>query len=477
MYFHYWMVESEGNPATDPVIMWYNGGPGASSLFGMLQELGPLMLNSESYDAKYNKTGIPSPKYNPFTWAKHATLIALDSPPPIGFSYCTEQGPAAGGTSCGPWTDDTVFKANHEAHKTLFNKIFPELKPNPFFFAGESYAGIYVPGFANALMDDPIPGLNFKGFAVGDGWTGCPHTQPNGVDMQKAGEPANYCIDLDNIGLFKYPNANYGPFYDIEFFHGHGQFSEELYRQIKSSCPEAELRTPNLTATCLDLVSQMADEVGGFYAYNLYNMCPVGASKYGINKAMQARTAAYSQIGKGKGSGGDTDSGGDTWSGLPGNSPCPGSAMPEWLGLNATMDALGVPRDSNFLNLDNGHGFNYTSNVWQITPIYKRAISLGLRVLVYEGDTDACGLSTAPVEDVFVSYFNKNLGAETAKWRPWTTDGDKHMGGFVIQWKEGQAQFVSIRGSGHLAPLNRPNVVSTLLNTFVNNGTLPGYKK
>lgn len=27
---------------------------------------------------------------------------------------------------------------------------------------GESYAGIYVPGFANALMDDPIPGLNFK---------------------------------------------------------------------------------------------------------------------------------------------------------------------------------------------------------------------------------------------------------------------------------------------------------------------------
>jgi carboxypeptidase C (cathepsin A) len=150
MYFHYWMVESEGNPATDPVIMWYNGGPGASSLFGMLQELGPLMLNSESYDAKYNKTGIPSPKYNPFTWAKHATLIALDSPPPIGFSYCTEQGPAAGGTSCGPWTDDTVFKANHEAHKTLFNKIFPELKPNPFFFAGILFISVMQGYHTNA---------------------------------------------------------------------------------------------------------------------------------------------------------------------------------------------------------------------------------------------------------------------------------------------------------------------------------------
>ena len=41
MYFHYIMIQSERDPANDPVVFWYNGGPGASSLFGMLQEWGP----------------------------------------------------------------------------------------------------------------------------------------------------------------------------------------------------------------------------------------------------------------------------------------------------------------------------------------------------------------------------------------------------------------------------------------------------
>ena len=68
-----------------------------------------------------------------------------------------------------------VFAANHAAHRTLFQKVFPEFitGKNPVFFTGESYGGIYVPGFVDAMLDDPIPGLNFAGYAVGDGWTGC----------------------------------------------------------------------------------------------------------------------------------------------------------------------------------------------------------------------------------------------------------------------------------------------------------------
>ena len=63
---HYVFVESEGDPSTDPVILWSNGGPGASSLFGLLVELGPLLLNDQSLvgDA-YDQTGVPTLFYNP----------------------------------------------------------------------------------------------------------------------------------------------------------------------------------------------------------------------------------------------------------------------------------------------------------------------------------------------------------------------------------------------------------------------------
>eukprot|EP00659_Diplonema_papillatum_P015640 gene15640-23871_t len=436
MYFHYWLVESQGTPATDPVVLWYNGGPGASSLFGLLQEFGPLLLNMDSYSTTYPTTGIPVPVPNPYSWSRNVTLIAIDSPPPIGLSFCTEQGPSGDGLSCGPWTDKTVFAANHKAHATLFNDIFPELKPNPFFIFGESYAGIYVPGFVQAMLDDPIPGLNFKGFAVGDGMIGCDPVP---------GKPANWCVDLDNVGVFKYPNTWPGPYYDIEFFHGHSQFSEELYRNIHETCTMPELKMGNMTAACSALIDQMSDEVGGFFVYNLYNQCPVAASsKHGMNRAGQTRKQMMKATASQFGYQGQTVG------------TCPGNAMSDWLLLNDTKTALGVPMDMNFLNLDNGHGMNYTTDQTNIQFVYQNALNKGMTVMVYEGDSDACGLQTMPNEDAFVPYFNKIGLNKTQSWRPWTLDGQAQMGGYVIEWNQGKARFVSVRGAGHLVPHNQP---------------------
>jgi len=367
-------------------------------------------------------------------------------------SFCSEEGAGGSPTSCGPWKDTTVFAANHAAHKTFFNDIFPELKSNPFFFAGESYAGIYVPGFVNAMLDDPIQGLNFKGFMVGDGCTGC---EP------AAGKPVDWCTNLDNVGLFKYPNTYPGPWYDLEFFHGHSQFSNELYNLIKSNCNEDMLRgIVKLNSTCSGLIEQVSEEVGYFYPYNLMNACPYDAmNKHGMNKALGSRRATYQAI-----------SGKKHYSGL--NSPCLGTAMADWLNRSDTLAALGAPADTNFINLDNGHGFDYSLDQPFVGPIYKKAIKAGLQIMIYEGDTDACGLETSPIEDIFVPLFG-SVVKKTQRWRPWTTDGKGQMSGYVIEWGQGKIQFVSIRGSGHLSPLNRPEVTLVMTQTFTAGGHLP----
>jgi hypothetical protein len=91
MNMHYVFIESERSPSTDPLIVWcrplppahnwdfpftcrplftpfrYNGGPGASSLFGLYVELGPLLLNDLSLaHPLYNSTGVPQLVRNPW---------------------------------------------------------------------------------------------------------------------------------------------------------------------------------------------------------------------------------------------------------------------------------------------------------------------------------------------------------------------------------------------------------------------------
>jgi len=43
---HYMFIESLSDDKTsDPVLIWFNGGPGCSSLLGMFQENGPLVVD------------------------------------------------------------------------------------------------------------------------------------------------------------------------------------------------------------------------------------------------------------------------------------------------------------------------------------------------------------------------------------------------------------------------------------------------
>ena len=75
---HYIFVESLGNPKSDPIIVLFNGGPGAPSSAFTFSHVSPYTVeDGDNY--KFSE-------YN-LTWARNASLIFLDNPVGVGFSY------------------------------------------------------------------------------------------------------------------------------------------------------------------------------------------------------------------------------------------------------------------------------------------------------------------------------------------------------------------------------------------------------
>ncbi|KAL3903088.1 MAG: hypothetical protein SGILL_010580 [Bacillariaceae sp.] len=177
---HYVLVMAEEDESSDkyddaddlPLIYWSNEGPGASSLYGLLTELGPLWLSEESLKTdEYRKTNIPTPMYNPYTWTRLGSLLIIDQPAPVGFSYCNNDTTSH---SCGgiAWTDELTSLNAHTALQTFYKTKFPCLQDKQLYLTGESYAGIYIPTLARRIVQDTNSSLDLKGFAVGDGCLG-----------------------------------------------------------------------------------------------------------------------------------------------------------------------------------------------------------------------------------------------------------------------------------------------------------------
>jgi len=73
----FWFFEARKNPSTAPLAIWLNGGPGASSMMGALQENGPCFIAADS------KTTY----LNPWSWNNEVNMLYIDQPTQVGFSY------------------------------------------------------------------------------------------------------------------------------------------------------------------------------------------------------------------------------------------------------------------------------------------------------------------------------------------------------------------------------------------------------
>lgn len=82
--FHYVFFDSQRDPDNDPVVLWLNGGPGCSSLLGMVYENGPFKFVE----------GTVNFKINPYSWNMKANLLYISSPGGVGFSK-SKRGPKA----------------------------------------------------------------------------------------------------------------------------------------------------------------------------------------------------------------------------------------------------------------------------------------------------------------------------------------------------------------------------------------------
>lgn len=205
----YWFVESEKEPDKDPLAIWFNGGPGASGLTGLLLEHGPF---------RPTRGGVGL-KRNPYAWNRVANMLYLESPVGVGYSYST-QGEML-------LNDQLILSDNHRVLEAFF-KRFPHLKEQDLFLTGQSYAGHFVPQLAKLLVDRHED-LHFKGFAVGN-----PLTDP----VERV------------VG-------------EIQSFFGHGLVPYDTYHHWWRQCGSTKsFDVIYKTQACVDLYWEMWDHIG-----------------------------------------------------------------------------------------------------------------------------------------------------------------------------------------------------------------------
>jgi len=423
---HYLFFESENDPKNDPVIMWTNGGPGAPSFFGSFTELGPYYLSDASLvTEEYNQTGIPSLFQNIFSWTKQGNLLIRNLPPPVGYSYCDPAGPSGDGYSCGSWDDTRTAKHSYEFLKNWFD-AFPEFSNSELYLTGESYAGIYVPTLAREILKntESVPARQLRGIAIGDGVTGS--------------------------------SNHHGPLFSVEFWYGHGQFSTKTYNEIQAACSQDELYYGVQTHSCRQALDKMEDEKGYSFGYGLYDECydfdlgAMGAMRWDADRPFGKLAGGYQPH-------------------FMDGAPCGGTgALNAWAKHSAVKSALHVASNANYFSGDNGVGFDYRSNEPDESALYKHfALETDLRVLIYNGDADP-SLNSFRGEN-----FTRGIGLqEIEAWRPWTADGKMRMGGYVTRY-EGNLDYLTIRGAGHMVPEYKPQAASAFLSSWLKNEEYP----
>ncbi|XP_029127249.1 serine carboxypeptidase-like 11 isoform X2 [Cajanus cajan] len=195
MQVFYYFIKSENDPEKDPLMLWLSGGPGCSSISGLLFQFGPLAFDTDLEE--YDETGsLPNLILRPQSWTKVCSIIFVDLPFGTGFSYAKNL-----------TAQRSDWKLVHHTHQFLRKWLsdHPEFISNEFYMGADSYSGIPGPAIVLEISNGNEIGLqppiNLQGYLLG-----------NPITTRKEKN------------------------HKIPFAHGMGLISDELYASLQRNC-------------------------------------------------------------------------------------------------------------------------------------------------------------------------------------------------------------------------------------------------
>ncbi|OAX41086.1 alpha/beta-hydrolase [Rhizopogon vinicolor AM-OR11-026] len=150
----FWAFENQegsftSNATDEPWGIWLNGGPGSSSMVGLLFENGPIHIQND-YSLIENQYG----------WSAVADYVWIDQPVGVGFGTAD---------STGYIFDEDQMATDFFGFLENLVKVFPGLATRPLHLTGESYAGMYIPYITKAYFEMENPPVTLAKIAIGDG--------------------------------------------------------------------------------------------------------------------------------------------------------------------------------------------------------------------------------------------------------------------------------------------------------------------
>jgi carboxypeptidase C (cathepsin A) len=132
---HYFFIESLDKPETDPIVIFFNGGPGASSTQFAFLNVGPYSCADPENNYKFTEFKD--------TWARNASLLFIDNPIGAGFSH--------GEREIDKINSDYSYRRDILKFIQTFYSFWPTLASNPLYIFGVSFGGVFGPTLAHAI--------------------------------------------------------------------------------------------------------------------------------------------------------------------------------------------------------------------------------------------------------------------------------------------------------------------------------------